>query len=248
MPRSLRVSLDALEAERADFQRVLDAIHTLRSAPLADLRDLDWLVDLIRSVGLVPIPEAERTYAEEAEYLNASQQGVIQLPREFARYLLLLSEHRISTYLEIGTFNGATASLAAAYLQRFNPDLRATTVDLFPGFVFYHEVRDLLPLRYEGRATSFNFRETPPFDAVFIDGDHSFEWAWADFQNVGRAAKICAFHDVNNAPYLELELGGVPAVWEWLRKSEAAPETRFVEIFDHPAESLMGIGIKLSGV
>jgi hypothetical protein len=235
--------LESYAAERADFARVIAAVRKLQSAPLSDLRSLDWLVALLREVGLVSIPEAGRTYAEEAEYLNSSQQGVIQLPREFARYLLVLGELRPASYLEVGTFNGATASLATAYLHRFHANLQAVTLDVhFPAFLFYSEIKPLLPnLRYELKNT-FDFRETP-FEAVFIDGDHSFEWAWADYQNVGRRARICALHDVNNAPYLELPLGGVPAVWELIKQTE--PNAVFHEIFEHPTEDLMGIGVRV---
>ena len=53
------------------------------------------------------------------------------------------------------------------------------------------------------------------FDAVFIDGDHTFEWAWADYQNAGRAARVCGLHDIASVHYLEnYELGGVTAVWD----------------------------------
>ncbi len=235
--------LESYEAQRADFERTLTAIRAISSATIADLQSLDWLVRLIREVGLVPIPEAERTYAEDAEYLNSSTLGVIQLPREFARYLLLLGEHRPERYLEIGTFNGVTASLAAAYLSRFQPKLRAVTVDVYPHFLFYSQVKPLLPcLEYAVPRTSFDFREEI-FDAVFIDGDHSFEWAWADYQNVGSRAAICAMHDVNNAPYREMQFGGVPAVWQLIKKSE--PTAAFHEIFEHPSEALMGIGVRV---
>ena len=237
------VSLEAYEIERADFERVLGGIRRIQGASPDELESVDWLADVIREVGLVPIPEAERTYGQDSEFLNSSQQGLIQIPREYARFLVLTGQYRPASYLEIGCFNGATACLATAYLQRFNPALQAVSIDVFPAFVFYSEVRDLLPLRYEVGATSFDFREQP-FDAVFIDGDHSFEWSWADYQNCGRSARICAFHDVNNAPYLELHMGGAPAVWELVKQQEK--NARIEEIFEHPTgEALMGIGVRI---
>ena len=231
------------DTERADFQRVLDGVAAIQRAPLDDLRSPDWLTATLREVGLVPIPESEVTYEGEEDHLNASQQGLIQLPREFARWLILAGGHRPASYLEVGCFNGATASLAAAYLARFNPALVATTIDIWPAFLFYEEVRALVPLRYEVGWTSFDLRGHAPFECVFIDGDHSFEWAWADWNNVGRAAKVCAIHDVNNAPYRELHLGGVCGVWELVKREEPAAE--FVEIFEHPSREIMGIGVRI---
>lgn len=235
--------LESYEIERADFARVVAGIRRIQAASPDELQSLAWLLETIREVGLVPIPDAEITYADDSDCLNSSEQGLIQIPREFARWLLLLSEHRPATYLEIGTFNGATASLATAYLQRFNPSFTATTIDVWPAFVFHHELRDLIPLRYVVGKTSFDFA-TERFDAVFIDGDHSFEWAWADYQNVGRTAKICGLHDVNNAPYRDLAKGGVCGVWELLRRTEAEPGIAFTEIFEHPSRPIMGIGVR----
>ena len=236
-------TLESYETNRADFQRVLDAVRQIQIASAFELDSPDWLARVIRNVGLVPIPEAERTYGPEIEHLNSSSQGVIQLPCEFAKFLIIVGQQRPASYLEIGTFNGATACIAAAFLQRCRPDLRAVTVDVYPHFIFQPEIRALLPwLRYEVDHTSFAFRGEA-FEAVFIDGDHSFEWAWADYQNAGRQAKICAFHDVNNAPYRELSYGGVPAVWELIKKTE--PGATFHEIFEHPSEPLMGIGIRI---
>ena len=243
----MAVPLEGWEIERADFARVVAAIGKIQAASLDELRSLEWLLDTIRAVGLVPIPDAEVTYEGECEWMNSSQQGLIQLPREFARWLLLLAEHRPATFLEIGCFNGASASITAAYLQRFNPAFTATTLDVWPAFVFYPEVRGLVPLRYVVGKTSFDFAGER-FDAVFIDGDHSFEWAWADYQNVGRAAKMCGLHDVNNAPYRDLAMGGVCGVWDLLRRDEAGPEVAFTEIFEHPSREIMGIGVRQSGL
>ena len=169
----------------------------------------------------MPIPDWESAYEGETDCVNGSQQGLIQLPREFARWLLLVAELRPATYLEVGCFNGASACLATAYLSRFHPAFQATAIDIWPGFVFFHEVRELLPLRYLVGKTSYDLA-SEPFDAVFIDGDHSFDWAWADFQNVGRRAAICGLHDVNNAPYRELPFGGVCGVWDLVKREPAA--------------------------
>lgn len=233
--------LAAYDVERADFQRVLDAIHKIRAASEPELKSLDWLTCLIREVGLVAIAEAVENYEGEEDHVNASQQGVIQIPREFARCLQLFAAHRPETYFEVGCYNGATASIATAYLQRFNPAFRATTIDLWPTFIFYPLVRELLPLRYCVGKISYDFADEC-FDAVFIDGDHSFEWAWADYQNVGRAARVCAFHDVNHAPYRELQAGGVPAVWELIKRDEGGT---FTEILEHPSRDIMGIGVRV---
>jgi hypothetical protein len=233
--------LTEFHAERADFQRVLDGMKSIQAASMDDLRSLGWLVEIIREVGLVPIPEAATTYAGEDDFINGTQQGLIQLPREFARWLLLLGEHRPASYLEIGCFNGATACIAGAYLRRFVPDARIATCDIFPAFLFIEEARALVPIEYHVGKTSYDLR-TDPWDAVFIDGDHSFEWAWADYVNVGRAAALCAFHDVNNAPYREMHLGGVCAVWERIKATEGGT---FREFFEHPTAEIMGIGVRI---
>lgn len=236
-------AFEPYETERADFARLVEVVRKIQAAPFDELLSIDWLIERIRDIGLMPIHGAHEVYEGEEDYINGSQQGVIQIPREFARWLLLLAEHRPASYLEVGCFNGATATLATAYLQRFNPAFQATTIDIWPTWLFYSQVRDLIPLRYVVGRNSFEFADQR-FDAVFIDGDHSFEWAWADYQNVGRSARICGIHDVNCAPYRELPLGGVCGAWELIRREEAEG-AEFLEFFDHPSRPFNGIGVRL---
>jgi hypothetical protein len=168
----------------------------------------------------------------------------VQYPIEFARWLRLLADYPINSYLEVGCFNGCTASLATAYLHRLNPGLKAITVDLFPWFIFHHLVRDLIPLEYCVGVTSYHFRDRV-FDAVFIDADHSFVWAWADYQNVGRSARVCGIHDVMSQSYYETEeLGGVTAAWELIKREEGSGGIRFEEICDYPTAGF-GIGVRI---
>ncbi len=240
-------TLQSYDAERADFERVLGAIRQFLGAPAEKLHDLEWVCQVVRSVGLAALHPPEEIYADEADLMNASHQGITQYPREFARWLVLLGGQPVRSYLEIGCYNGATACLAAAYLHRLNPGLRAVTADITPWFFFHPLVRDLIPLEYHAGKTSYDFRGES-FDAVFIDGDHSFPWALADFRNAGEAARICGIHDVKSRFFLENEaLGGVTAVWELLKRDAGGPGIEFIELFDHPAE-YFGIGVRFKNL
>jgi SAM-dependent methyltransferase len=244
MPR-FSVSLEALAAEEADFSRLLAAVERIRSASEAELHELEWLHEMVCSVGVAMLEPVDETYQDMAHLVCGSHQGISQYPREFARWLHLLGEVRPATYLEIGTFNGNTASLAAAYLQRIEPAARVVTIDLFPSFLFYDRVRERLPLEYRVGVNSFALREEK-FDAVFIDGDHSFDWAWADYVNVGRAARLCGMHDVCSEFYHDSEAyGGVTAAWEFIRHREGGAGIEFREVSDHPAGDRFGIGVRL---
>jgi len=240
----LPASLEAYEADRVDFERIIDAVRQFQTVPVASLHDLEWVYKVVCSAGLSILFPPEEIYADEAELMIASHQGITQYPREFARWLVLLGECNVNSYLEIGAYNGATACLATAYLYRLNPALRAITVDVTPWFLFHPLIRDLIPLEYHAGKTSYDFRGQT-FDAVFIDGDHSFPWALADFRNIGEGARICGIHDVKSRYFQENEpLGGVTAVWELLKRECGGPGIEFIEIFDHPAQ-YFGIGVRI---
>ncbi len=237
-------TLEQWDAERADFARVLAAIRSIQSAAPETLLRLDWLEETICSVGLGILTPPEVIYADKGDLVNGSHQGVTQYPIEFARWLRLLADERPSSYLEIGCYNGGTACLAAAYLQRFHPEFRALTIDLHPWFLFHAEAARLIPLDYEVGVTSYHLRGRV-FDAVFIDGNHDFEWMWADYQNAGRSARICGIHDVNNAFIFEnFSLGGSTACWRWLKETEGGADIEFLEFFDHPDDNIFGIGVR----
>jgi predicted O-methyltransferase YrrM len=244
MPR-FTPSLEAFNAEENDFARVLSAIDLLANATETQLHDLDWLHEVVCSVGVSMIEPVDETYADMAHLVSGSHQGISQYPREYARWLHLLGEMRPATYLEIGTFNGNSACLAAAYLHRLNPQARLLAIDLFPCFLFHDRVREILPLEYRVGVTSFTLRDDT-FEAVFIDGDHSFDWAWADYVNVGRQARLCGMHDVCSEFYHDTEAyGGVTSAWEMIRQREGGPGIEFREISDHPVGDRFGIGVRL---
>lgn len=237
---------ESYDAERADFARLLEAIRLAGEAPLATMRELDWIEQYVSLPGLTPLHPAEEIYQDQAHLMNASHQGMTQYPREFARWLRLLADRPLKTYLEIGCFTGHTACLAAAYLRRFHPEIRIITIDIWPWFLFERDVRGILPVEYRLGKTSFDVRDEH-FDAVFIDGDHSFEWAWADYRNVGRGAGICGIHDISGVDFLKnRSLGGVATVWDIIVRDESDPGVEFHEFCDHPAGDCFGIGVRIA--
>ena len=76
-----------------------------------------------------------------------------------------------------------------------------------------------------------------PFDAAFIDGDHTLEGITLDWVYFGRHTKICGFHDVSwqEPAHYSGKLVDCKAFWEVLRKRYPS------KTFTHPGGN-MGVG------
>ncbi len=216
-------------------RKLLRGIRELGSMPAEQLRDERALVEVIRRVGLKR--DTRGVYGDESRYMNFTNNGLWQVPQQMAEAMVALSRHEIGTFLEVGTHSGYTFSLLAAYLLRFNPGLKALTIDPFPHFRHHREIARLLPIEYR-HCTSDDLRGQA-FDLVFIDGDHDYAAAALDFENVGRHARVCMFHDIHD------DLVGfenVPRLW-----GELVGGGRFGETHEFlqctPGKRVMGIGV-----
>jgi len=81
-----------------------------------------------------------------------------------------------------------------------------------------------------------------PFDALLIDGDHTYEGVKADWENYGHLAKLVAFHDIVGHDQSERVTGRrveVPRLWAEI-KAAGAETVEFVA-----PESSMGIGVAI---
>ena len=223
-------------------RKLLNVIRQIAEAPLDELRDPIRVSLLVRSAGLNF--DLRGSYGSDNAFMNWESDGLWQNPVQLGRCLAELSKHKIDRFIEIGTSKGWTGSFITAYLKRFNPSLRAVTVDPVPQFALFNRVRMVLPLDYAAGKTSVDFKGQT-FDLAFIDGDHSHPWLLKDYENVGRAAKIAMFHDINDdfvasKPGNE---GGVRRFWQELKQSETAD---FYEFTDHSdGASFMGIGLRI---
>ena len=172
-----------------------------------------------------------------------------QYPNQFGKYLAQLSQWRISSYLEIGVRHGGTFIITAEYLRRFHPLERAYGVDILnsPSVLRYRRFNPKTDfLNLDSRSSRFAdfLNRQPPFDLVFIDGDHSEAACRNDFLRVKDHANIVALHDIASdiCP-------GVCKVWNEV-KTQHGNEYRFFEFRDQYAsvltrtgKSYLGIGI-----
>ena len=226
-----------------NFQKLIRGIDRIRQAPIEDLRDPDFVAAEVRAVGLQY--DLRGSYGTDNAYMNYKADGLWQNPVQFASCLVLLGTQGITSFLEVGTSRGWTASFATAYLLRFEARLKAVTLDLNKRFDFYSRIRNRIPLEYRGRTTSEDLRGSH-YDLVFIDADHSFEWVQRDYENVGQMAPCCMFHDINDDFVSNKggNNGGVRRFWASLKERE--PEAEFHEFLQHSCgANFMGIGVRV---
>lgn len=161
--------------------------------------------------------------------------------QEISAFRMLLRLKGVKRYLEIGSRNGDTFHYIVSAL---GPDAWGVAVD-WPGHG-EGEATSLqrltktvaaLPAKAivgssQDEAVIFAVNANGPYDAILIDGDHTYEGVMADWRVYGQLAPIVAFHDIANA------LTGVPEAWDavsYMTKAEV------IEIIT-PASS-MGIGV-----
>jgi len=140
-----------------------------------------------------------------------------QYPSQLAGYLVLLSRLGIRSYLEIGVRHGGTFVLTVEYLRRFHPLAQAVAVDLgdSPSLREYAATSSGVQF-LQADSHSAEFRQFiaghPGFDLALIDGDHTAEGCWQDFELVRDRAAIVAFHDI-----VSDVVPGVGEVWRRVR-------------------------------
>lgn len=172
-------------------------------------------------------------YCPEYGYAISYDTGIWQFPDELADLLLFLKDKDIKSFLNIGTYNGITFNFMADYLNRFN---EVTCITLDPN-----------PFDFQKNPKYTYIRKTShcmvgrPFDFVFIDGDHSYTWTEQDFNNVGRYARYCAFHDIKDKMVRETlgYQGGSGQFWDAIKENFCYTEFNS----EKKTHEIMGIGV-----
>jgi predicted O-methyltransferase YrrM len=181
--------------------------------------------------------------------------NVLQDPTEFARFLSLIREQEVKSYLEIGSKNGGSLWRVANTLPKGS---RVVSVDLPHGDTSFKVTEPNLKICVDELArrgydahlflsdstkpeTVDAVRALGPFDLVFIDANHTEPYVRKDWANYGPMGRMVAFHDIGWKAQLHKDRSKkmpieVPIVWRELRR-----EFPFVEISCCPADN--GIGV-----
>lgn len=186
---------------------------------------------------------------------------VLQDKAELSEFIALLQKEGIGSYLEIGSKFGGSFWPISNSLPNGS---RVVSVDLPHGDTSFKEneghlrecVGALRKRGYDayliiGDSTAGDVIEKVyalgPFDAVFIDANHTVKYVEADFANYGKIAKkLMAFHDIG-----DIRPGGrpaskkpieVPQVWNRIKQ-----DRKYAEIIkgipDHAGSRSNGIGV-----
>lgn len=133
---------------------------------------------------------------------------VYQDMREHDAFIALLREEKVRSYLEIGLGVGGSLWRIANTLPQGS---RVVGIDLHISkhpvnqAEIGHAITRLNQRGYDahlivGDSTAPDViaqaRALAPFDAIFIDGSHTYEGVKADWENYGPMGRVIAFHDI----------------------------------------------------
>lgn len=183
----------------------------------------------------------------------------LQNAQEHDAFIKILYDEGVRSYLEIGSMYGRSLWKVANALPKGS---RVIAVDLMvdrpEAFESLEQcIGELQSIGYDARyilGDSLNSEtirmatELGPFDALFIDGNHSPEYVLADWKNYGPISRIVGFHDINwnntwrsarnNTPPSDGSTMGAPKIWEQVKRGK-----RFKEFKYCPTQNYYGIGV-----
>lgn len=182
------------------------------------------------------------------------ESNVAQVDSEIAALAEVMRRERVGRFLEIGSkFGGSLWRLSRA----LQPQSRIVSVDMPKGTKAWPESSASLKaciarLRDEGHdahviwggsadeAVIAQVRALGPYDAVFIDGNHTLPFVTRDWVTYGAMARIVAFHDIawRRAPeWVGIRID-VPEFWQSLKADYRHEEFKFC-----PTAKNNGIGV-----
>jgi len=133
--------------------------------------------------------------------------GICQHPIELAHVIDLIIKMKYSTMIEIGSGHGWTSTFIQSVVSKFQP-FSVTSVDKNPNC--YEEVSHVSEVNFLNESSN-DVKDV--FDVAFIDADHSYDGVKNDYDKVGKSAKMCILHDID-----DVFCPGVKRLWNDVKK------------------------------
>jgi cephalosporin hydroxylase len=186
--------------------------------------------------------------------MQSYEVNVAQVDAEFSRYVAVLKQEKVTSYLEIGSKFGGSLWRAA---QALKPGARIVAVDMPNGTKAWSQssmslkacIAKLCAMGFDARVIWGNSTDTAviaqvkalgPYDAAFIDADHRLPGVTADWRNYGPMARIVAFHDIawtRAKDWVGTRID-VPQFWDGIKGGYSHEEFKFC-----PTGKNNGIGV-----
>jgi cephalosporin hydroxylase len=224
----------------------LSRIRFIKESKLEDLENSFFLEKLIAKLGF-----NTESLREQPKIVKDNGGGLLiwQYPNQFSKYLLLLREQNIKSYIEIGCRWGGTFVLTNEYLKMFNSINKSIAIDIIDSPVLKYCItnNETQFLKINSQSEEFkNYMSNNFFDLIFIDGDHSYNGVKKDYEVSKNSGKIFVFHDI-----ISDACPGVVKFWNELKNNQDDIYNffEFVEqyedVWNNTHQKFLGIGVAI---
>jgi cephalosporin hydroxylase len=224
----------------------LTRIKFIKESNLKDLHNNNYLENLIIKLGF-----NTESLIQQPKIVKDNGGGLLiwQYPNQFSKYLCLLSQQNINSYIEIGCRWGGTFVLTNEYLKMFNSMNKSVAIDIIDSPVVNYCIsnNETQFIKINSQSKEFiNYINNNYFDLIFIDGDHSYNGVKNDYEISKNSGKIFVFHDIIND-----ECPGVVQFWNELKNNENDTYNffefteQYEDVWNDTQQKFLGIGVAI---